>query len=319
MLDIAFVVLSFNVYKVTVNCIKSIISNIDTDNYRIIVVDNGSANNVGARLENKFSDNRFVTVLLNKENVGFARGNNIGIGFVHERFGGAKFICCLNNDTLLDQSNICGMLCKIYDMDKSIAVIGPRIFGRFFSEFVYSQENMRSKEEYRNFISKLKDNNGKLRVINSKHGWKARLLRNNLIYDLNHFRRDVGKKLSILLNYRNNYHSYYDKIEASKKGGLLTGKYDIVLHGCCLFFTQSFFEDFDGFDDSTFLYGEEAILYLDVIHHGRRTFKSDDMFIRYLGGVSTRSIFGMSNKSTLSFSIDSIKAILERMEKYGIE
>lgn len=54
MLDIVFVVLNYNVVDITINCIKSIEKNIDTSNYRIILVDNASSNQSGEKLQQFF-------------------------------------------------------------------------------------------------------------------------------------------------------------------------------------------------------------------------------------------------------------------------
>lgn len=54
-INIAFVVLHYNVFQETINCVRSIISNIDTEKYIVIVVDNYSQNESYELLANEFS------------------------------------------------------------------------------------------------------------------------------------------------------------------------------------------------------------------------------------------------------------------------
>ena len=85
---LAFVILNYNTYEETTACIHSINDKIDTQDYRIIVVDNASTDNSLERLKETFSCQsgaevpvEKIELLCNKENLGFARGNNTGIRY----------------------------------------------------------------------------------------------------------------------------------------------------------------------------------------------------------------------------------------------
>ena len=123
--DLVFVILHYNVYKETINCINSIKSKIDTSKFHIVVVDNFSPNNSGKLLENKYKNDDKVSVILNKSNIGFAKGNNVGIDYARQILN-PKFICCLNNDTLLEQDDFFININKEYDKSNA-AIIGPKI------------------------------------------------------------------------------------------------------------------------------------------------------------------------------------------------
>lgn len=321
MLDIGFVVLNYNIIRETKHCVSSIVSNIDTSNFRIVVVENGSAEGVGKLLESEYRNNRFVNVILNKRNLGFARGNNIGIDYIKEHFGGAKFICCLNNDTLLDQSNMYETLCNIYNTDNSIAVIGPRIFDRYYREYMPKDTKLLSRYQYNIALDELKKRDDeKIRQINSSSKWKKKLLRNNFIYDVNHFRRMLEKRIRLLVSFLSNKKKYYDLID-SLGARNESVQYDVVLHGCCLVFTPAFFKNLSGFDPSTFLYVEEEILYVDVIHAGMHTFKSDDLIIRHLEDVSTDATYSKRAKRKFisENTEDSLRILIRKMESYGMK
>ena len=76
---IVFVILHYLAIKETIDCLTSIEKNISYDNYDVIVVDNGSKVDQDVVLlkqqELKFTN---VKVIISDENLGFARGNNIG-------------------------------------------------------------------------------------------------------------------------------------------------------------------------------------------------------------------------------------------------
>ena len=42
--DVGFVILNYKTYQDTIKCVQSIVNTIDTDNYFIVIVDNGSDN-----------------------------------------------------------------------------------------------------------------------------------------------------------------------------------------------------------------------------------------------------------------------------------
>ena len=86
------VVLHWRNYDRTRNAIASL-RNISYANYRVLVVDNGSANGSIEKLQKEFSTCDF---LLNEANLGFSRGCNRGIKTAIS--AGARYVLLLNND-----------------------------------------------------------------------------------------------------------------------------------------------------------------------------------------------------------------------------
>ena len=77
MLDLSIIILSFNTRKLTLECINSLVKNSENIKYEIIVVDNASSD--GSLKEIKKLAKKYPIVLVkNKENLGFAKANNIG-------------------------------------------------------------------------------------------------------------------------------------------------------------------------------------------------------------------------------------------------
>lgn len=95
---VGIVVLNWNNYRDSAKCLESL-SEIQYPNFDVYVVDNGSTDNSGKRLAEDFP---WSTVIFNKENRGFATGNNKGIekAFKDE----CEHILILNNDTTVTQN-----------------------------------------------------------------------------------------------------------------------------------------------------------------------------------------------------------------------
>lgn len=93
---VGIVILNFNNYEDTFECINSVL-NIEYKNYEIIVVDNFSSDNSFKRLKAFFGDR--VTFVQTDKNYGYAIGNNIGIKRAVSN--GAEYVCVLNNDTVV--------------------------------------------------------------------------------------------------------------------------------------------------------------------------------------------------------------------------
>lgn len=101
---VAVVLINWNNYQDTLECIDSIQKSTYKNIY-IIVVDNNSQNNSVQILNEKAKD---IKLILSDENTGFTGGNNIGIRYAIKV--NADFILVLNNDTLIEKSAIEGLI-----------------------------------------------------------------------------------------------------------------------------------------------------------------------------------------------------------------
>lgn len=116
---IGVVVLNYKNYNETIVCVKSIISQ-ERVFPIIAIVDNGSNNESLKALHEEFDDNERISILDNHRNLGYARGNNIGISFLRKR--GIDFIIICNSDVVFSTNRI------IFDMyEKNIDKVGTII------------------------------------------------------------------------------------------------------------------------------------------------------------------------------------------------
>ena len=98
----AFVVLQYNQPEVTARCVASL-QRLDGAGrtVRIVVVDNGSEPAAVARTRELFEGRAGISLVCTHENLGFARGNNLGYRHARDVLQ-ADFIALINNDTVID-------------------------------------------------------------------------------------------------------------------------------------------------------------------------------------------------------------------------
>lgn len=124
MISIYTVILNYNNYEDTKECIDSIKRIKILDGYvnEIILVDNCSTDKSGERLRQLYKDT--ITYLQNDTNCGYAVGNNIGIKYAIKQ--GADYICVLNNDTVADEDFLSPCI-EALNRNSNIAFISPTI------------------------------------------------------------------------------------------------------------------------------------------------------------------------------------------------
>ena len=91
--DISIIVVSWNCWGYLDHCLKSLLDQVIRCAARIVVVDNGSTDGTAALLKAGYPS---VTLVENRENLGFAAANNQGL-----RSPGSSYVLLLNPDTLV--------------------------------------------------------------------------------------------------------------------------------------------------------------------------------------------------------------------------
>jgi GT2 family glycosyltransferase len=113
------VVLNYGNYADTIRCVRSLES-LRYDNYRIVVVDNGSPNESERELRAACADH---VVIQSGSNLGYAGGNNVGIQLAMDE--GAAYVAVLNNDTLASDPDLLRGLVDYAERDPSAGLMTP--------------------------------------------------------------------------------------------------------------------------------------------------------------------------------------------------
>ncbi len=119
---IAVIVLNWNGRAMTLDCLESL-DQVRTARVLRIVVDNASTDGSVEEIRSRYGNR--VSVLVNEENLGFSRGNNIGIRYALER--GAQFVLLLNNDTVVAPDFLDHLVAPMA-AEATVGITGPKIY-----------------------------------------------------------------------------------------------------------------------------------------------------------------------------------------------
>lgn len=118
---VSIIIINYNTFQLTCDCIESVIKYTKEVDYEIILVDNASTKDNPDDFLKKFPS---IKLIKNPENSGFAKGNNIGID--HSK---GDIILLLNSDTYIDEDCISAAVKKYDEIPKlgalSINIVYP--------------------------------------------------------------------------------------------------------------------------------------------------------------------------------------------------
>jgi GT2 family glycosyltransferase len=117
---VAIIVLNYNQAKETIACLESVFK-IDYPFYQVFLVDNGSDKKCLLQIKKAYPK---LPIIKNKENLGFAKGNNVGLSLALKK--GFSYFLLLNNDTVVTPSFL-SFLVKAME-DKRVGLCGPKIY-----------------------------------------------------------------------------------------------------------------------------------------------------------------------------------------------
>lgn len=119
---LGIVVINFNKYEKTIDCINSIFETAKTE-YKIYLLDNASANNSFDVLEELYKNDERVVLIKSDVNLGYARGNNLGIDYALK--DGCDYVIISNNDLIYQENAIDILYNKI--VEEGYFIIAPFI------------------------------------------------------------------------------------------------------------------------------------------------------------------------------------------------
>lgn len=231
-MKIGIVILNYLNWHDTVECVDSLANQIFGD-YEVVVVDNSSKNESFDELYSRYGKEENIHLLQSKDNLGFAKGNNIGILYCKEILG-IENILVINNDVIFTDAHYLQYLAE-YSVGDTIGVLGSRIIG----------SDGKNQNPSSNFKPSFK-------AVFREFSFP--LLRKYKLSGVLKIGSSIKRKLS----------------GTSKEGNGIAAKTDdsvsihkpYNLHGSALFLTENYIREINGFYPDTFLYYEEEILAL---------------------------------------------------------
>jgi GT2 family glycosyltransferase len=118
LIDLSISIINTNNWKFLEPCLQSIIDNVTSINYELLVVDNASDDGSVVKIQTKFPQ---VRLTINEKRFGFAKNNNINL--VQSR---GRYIMLLNDDTIVLPGSIETAI-KYLDNNSEISVLGCRM------------------------------------------------------------------------------------------------------------------------------------------------------------------------------------------------
>lgn len=129
-MQLSVIILNYNVRYFLEQCVYSVQKALENIDGEIIVVDNNSTDASCAMMKEKFPN---IKLIQNKENLGFPKGNNIGVA---EAKG--EFLCILNPDTVVSEDTFLKILNSKFQIPNSnTGIVGSKLIdgtGNFLPE-----------------------------------------------------------------------------------------------------------------------------------------------------------------------------------------
>ena len=124
---VAIIILNWNSYRDTYDCLKSL-EGLSYRDFKIFLVDNNSADDSFLKLRTDYENNAFsseIEFVQTGSNLGFAGGNNVGVKLAKEQY--FSFAWLLNNDTTVHKDSLQQLLNTINSDDKT-GIVGSKIY-----------------------------------------------------------------------------------------------------------------------------------------------------------------------------------------------
>ncbi len=279
---VVFVILHYMTVDTTIHCVNSILKNLTYQNYKVVVVDNGSPDRSGEKLRQIYAEEDKISVLSLETNLGFSAGNNRGYAYARECLA-ADYIFAINNDTEIVQEDMVERAIQCYK-STSCYVMGPDIIN-------LEQEHQNPRRKC--LLTKDKVLLELIKEIISNQYWRIlkRIKCNDpKIYFI------LKEKLKRL---------YTKDISVSTKR-----KENVVLQGACIIFSPLYIKSNTfAFEELTFLYGEEDLLALRCKKNNWIMVYEPDMKILHAEQIATKFIYPDMIEKKIFTSSNTIKAM----------
>lgn len=271
-MKIGFVILGYGNYKIFSNCVKLIRKLDAIEECEIIIVDNCSPDGTGEKIQKEFANDNNTHVLLNKKNVGFARGNNSGYIYAREKLK-CDLIVVMNSDVFIEDVMFIKKLKEAVKNSPQIAIMGPDITGE-----MNKHANPYRKEVVSFFEAiKLLVNKGLLLCL-----------------------------LCMGINYTGQYYKRERNITK-----INNNIYNIIPHGASIIYTPLWVNNEEkAFYPKTFLFCEEYFLFNYAKTKGYTTAYIPELIVKHMGDASINSKHENERKRKIFILKNQIRSIV---------
>ena len=276
-----YVILHYQSIEITKKCVDKLL--MFSKNNPIIIVDNCSPNGSGKQLEKMYSKCINITVIINEENQGFAKGNNLGYQYIKRKYS-LNYVVVMNNHIMIEDNDFAVIIEQFMEKNE-VDVCGP--------DMVTLKGNHQNPLQLKPYTSKYLQ------------------------------RRVRADKIKVLLLRTRLFWKLYENYKKTNKIPIRTKQptvFDCILHGSCIIYGPEYIKrEQNAFLPITYMYNEEAILYDYLVHKGYKTGYCSDVTILHMEGVSTSERIENKKKKVMfrfKNNIKSIEAQLEERKKY---
>lgn len=285
-----FLILNYNNVAVTNSCINNLLKTQNPSEIKIVVVDNGSTNNSASILTTYWGENPIIDILLNKENMGFSRGNNLGYKYIKNNYI-FDFLIVMNSDIEIRDNLFCRKIETIY-RENYFDILGPDIYKEIYN----IHQNPERIEVFSTESANIAINNEK------KH------LKMYIYYSIKMILKSYIMILKRKLNVNKNETNYCEIKDSYNS--------NMKLHGACFIFSQKYIKENDNvFYPETFLYCEEDILAIKCYREKYKMLYSPEIQVIHLGSASSNLLSIKGRKDYFNRRIKALEIVREYIIK----
>ena len=274
-MKVGFVILCYGNFPMIKECVTKLLSLEKIQESEIVLVDNCSPDGTGQKLVEEYERNEIIHVILNEENSGFAKGNNLGYKFAKTKLS-CDIQVVMNSDVFIDDRLFIIKLIKIAEENPTVAIIGPDALGK----------------------------NG--RHTNPLYGGAV---------SEEHARKNISYNnlANLLLKLHIDY--YKGKQKKCNANVMQEKQYNIMPHGCCVIFCPMWInKEEQAFWPGTFLFCEEYFLTAYALQCGYKTMYNPELVVRHLGDGSIDTDTGNERKKRLFINTNQNKSLVKYLE-----
>lgn len=264
----AFIVLHYKAREATLACVESILTleKAQEDIVDIVVVENGCHDGIETYLGEHIDADLIgdVSVVVSEENLGFARGNDLGFTYAKREIDPDFYVVC-NNDVIFKQKDLCAVLAASY-ADRRFDVLGPDIYNPLLGVHQSpGKARMPVTEEYvyrleQNFRHRLEDSYSNERKLRVRYWLMTTVLGRS------------AKRMKLKCS-----NAGWDRRQEG-----------VELQGSCVVFSRDYASQMEwAFCPDTFMYLEELISLVVSQEHDFVHVYDPSVQVRHMHGVST--------------------------------